>query len=162
MTNTLTRSLAITLIAITPLTLACARTNSGTDRPRAGDSLAEQSTAVNPVGDWLLRADPPLPPEGLRITVTVDSAASSALFGRISHFFSGDVGTDPREYLPFTGSVAPSGEVAFTIEKRDPTLLGLSLVGEIVGDTLRCHRLVLGPDTLTGGNRSWWFVRGGR
>jgi hypothetical protein len=159
MTDTLTRNLATTLTAITVLTLACARANSGVDEPHGSDSLAEQSTTVNLVGDWLLRADPPLPPEGLRITVTVDSAGSSTLFGRISHFFSGDVGTDPREFMPFTGSIALSGAVAFTIEKRDPTLPGLSLVGQIVGDTLRCHRLVLGPDTLTGGNRSWLFVK---
>jgi len=126
------------------------------------ESPRRHPAAANLVGDWLLRADPPLPPDGLRITVTFDSAAASDVFGRISHFFSGNVGTDPRAYVPFVGSLTDDGAIEFTARHRDPTLLGLSVLGRVAGDTVRCDRLVLGPDTLTGGSRSWLFVKEGR
>ncbi len=157
-----TRTLPLLPAATMVLMFACARRNSDSDALHRIDSPPGQSADAHLVGNWLLRADPPLPPDGLRITVTIDSAKSSNVFGRISHYFSGNVGTDPREYRPFVGVLKARGGVEFTIDKTDPTLPGLSVVGQFAADTLRCQRLLLGPDTLTGGNREWLFVKENR
>lgn len=120
----------------------------------------DQATASHQAtGDWLLRGDPPLAEPGLHVTITVDSVRAERFFGRLSHLFTGNVGTDPREYRPFVGSIDSAGAVQFTIERRDSTLLGMEVEGRIVGDTIRCTRLMLGPDELTGTGRSWFFVR---
>jgi len=156
------RELALLVGAVTTLSLTCARGDPNVYVSSENESPAGQQAAANLVGDWLLRADPPLPPDGLRITVTLDSTVASDVFGRISHFFSGNVGSDPRAYVPFVGALTDGGTIEFTVRHREPTQPGLSVFGRVAGDTVRCDRLVLGPDTLTGGSRSWLFVKEGR
>ncbi len=141
------------------LVVGCARGNANNDPSRGSGVPSSQMAVAGLQGDWVLHAEPPLPATGMRITVTVDSVRGPDVFGRLTHFFSGNVGTDPLEYHPFTGSVDDEGDVAFTIEKRDRPLMGIEVAGQVHGDTLRLRNFVIGPDTVTGGNRAWFFVK---
>ncbi len=146
-------TVAFTLVAA--VAIGCARSNPSPELSQE----AGRAPADSLVGNWVLRAEPPLPPPGINLTVTIDSSHGDRVFGRLSHLFTGNVGTDTREYQPFAGSVNETGGIEFTIEKRDPSLLGLSVAGQISGDTLKCHELTLGPDELGSDSRVWFFVR---
>jgi hypothetical protein len=160
---------AVAIAWLTGLT-ACAHGNQSNRVP--SDSLAsagspdsftdiEQMTSDDLVAAWMLRSDPPQRPTGLRITFTVDSASGSQFYGELSHFFSGNVGTDTREFEPFVGSVR-AGRIAFAFARRSRPNTGVSLVGHLGTDTVFCDTLVLGPDTLTGRGRLWFLVRENR
>lgn len=157
---------AVAIAWLTCLT-ACAHANQSDRVP--GDSLATagvsdyltdvgQMTSDDLVAAWMLRSDPPQRPTGLRITFSVDSASGSRFYGELSHFFSGNVGTDPREFEPFIGSVR-AGRIAFEFARRSRPDAGGSLVGHVNKDTVFCDTLVLGPDTLTGRGRRWFLVK---
>jgi len=125
----------------------------------ASDSSPLQTTEVL-VGDWSLAAKPPLQTPGLKLRVTIDSARESSFFGRLTLYFSGDVGGDPAEYEPFVGTVDSDAAVAFTITRRDPAMLGIGVVGRLRADTITADTLVIGPDTATNmSGRSWFFVK---
>jgi hypothetical protein len=168
MTGRFTRH-AVAVAWLTGLT-ACAHGNQSDRLPsdslataRVSDSLTDvgQMTSDDLVAGWMLRSDPPQRPTGLRITFTVDSASGSRFYGELSHFFSGNVGTDPREFEPFIGSVR-AGRIAFEFARRNRPTAGGSLVGHLGTDTVFCDTLVLGPDTLTGRGRLWFLVRDSR
>ncbi|KPJ88148.1 MAG: hypothetical protein AMS18_13690 [Gemmatimonas sp. SG8_17] len=160
---------AVAVAWLTGLT-ACAHGNQSNRVP--SDSLATAGVPDSPtdagqmmsedlVAAWMLRSDPPQRPTGLRITFTVDSVSGSRFYGELSHFFSGNVGTDPRDFEPFIGSVR-GGEIAFDVTRRSRPNAGVSLVGHLGTDTVFCDTLVLGPDTLTGRGRIWFLVRENR
>ncbi len=165
MTGRFTRQL-VAMAWLTGLT-ACAHGNQSNGVPNdspgtagSADSLTDvrQMTSDHLVTAWMLRSDPPQRPTGLRITFTIDSASGSRLYGELSHFFSGNVGTDPREFEPFIGS-ARAGRIAFAFARRGRPDAGVSLVGHFARDTIFCDTLVLGPDTLTGRGHRWFLIR---
>lgn len=151
----------IMAMAVGAVALGCASGGSGGDRggAAASDSSPLQTADVL-VGDWSLAAKPPLQTPGLKLRVTIDSARGSSLFGRLTLYFSGDVGGDPAEYEPFVGTVDSNAAVAFTIRRRDPAMLGIWVVGRLEPDTILADTLVIGPDTATNmSGRSWFFVK---
>ena len=118
-----------------------------------------RGAAADLVGDWELQSNPPQRMPGLHLTVTVDSASGSRYFGRLSHYFSGNVGMDPRDFKPFTDSISQDGFVVFAMPTSDREMLGIVMEGTVTADTVRLGRFVLGPDTLSAGARRWALVR---
>jgi hypothetical protein len=149
-------------VAVGAVALGCASGGSGGDRGKAAaasDSSPLQAVNVL-LGDWSLASDPPTPRPGFRLRVTIDSVQGSSFFGRLTLYFSGDVGGDPNAYEPFVGTVDTDGTVAFTISRRDPAMLGIGVVGRLEADTILADTLVIGPDTATSiPGRSWFFVK---
>lgn len=124
----------------------------------AGARLEVDSGAAL-IGNWELRSDPPQPMPGFRLTVTVDSATETGYFGRLTNYFSGNVGIDPRQYAAFVDSIRPDGSVTFAMPAIDRTMLGITLQGTLAADTIQLDTFVLGPDTLSGGTRRWALVK---
>jgi hypothetical protein len=122
-------------------------------------SIPTDGTAAGLTGDWELRSNPPQRPPGFSLTVTVDSVVDAQYFGRLTHYFSGDVGRDPREFEAFRDTLRPDGTVRFDIPTVDRELLGIVLEGLATADTMRLSLFVLGPDTLSNGTRRWTLVR---
>jgi hypothetical protein len=113
------------------------------------------------IGNWDLATDPPLQMPGLRMRVTIDSARGANFFGRLTFYFSGNVGGDLNAFEPFVGAIDREGNVEFAIERRDPAMLGIGVVGQLVSDTILASTFVIGPDTVTTiADRSWFFVKG--
>ncbi len=142
--------------------LGCASGGSGgdgTERGVVSDSSPSQSADVL-TGNWNLATDPPLQMPGLRMRVTIDSAQGTSFFGRLTFYFSGDVGGDLNAFEPFVGAIDQEGGVAFTINHHDPAMLGIAVVGQLVRDTILASTFVIGPDTITqSSERSWLFLR---
>ncbi len=99
------------------------------------------------------------PGSGTRIALAVDSADGNAFHGRLTSYFSGNVGIDPRVYRPFRGEVSPAdGAVRLVVVPDDPRALPLGLGGRLVGDSIAVTWLTIGSDTL-GGSTPLFLVR---
>lgn len=133
------------------------RAEDATETP--AEARPATGTAAALIGDWELRSDPLQRMPGLRLTVTVDSVTGAWYFGRLTYYFSGNVGGDPREYEPFVDSIRPYGIVTFVLPTVDRDMLGIVLEGTLTTDTIQLDKFVLGPDTLSGGTRRWTLVR---
>ena len=123
------------------------------------EDQATPGAAAELVGNWELRSDPPQRMPGLHMTITVDSASGARYFGRLNNYFSGDVGIDPREFEPFVDSIGSDRTVTFVMPTRDGQLSGIVMEGNLVPDTVRLNKFVLGPDTLSNLTRRWVLVR---
>ncbi len=127
------------------------------------DTVAEPPHAVNPttalIGSWELRSDPPQRMPGIRLTVTVDSVFGKQYFGRLTNYFSGNVGGDPREYENIIDSIRAGGAVTFVMPTVDRDMLGIEMHGTLTTDTIHLDRFVLGPDTLSSGARRWLLLK---
>jgi len=126
----------------------------------AGGNEAQQDVAQTLLGDWSLATDPPMQRPGLQLRVTIDSARGSSFFGRLTFYFSGDVGGDLGEFEPFVGTLDRDGGVRYTIRRRDPAMLGITVFGRLQADKILADTFVIGPDTVTTmAGRSWFFVK---
>ena len=151
-----------------PFIAACGR---GAPEPAPPQHRAEEATetlvetrsasgmAAALVGNWELRSDPPQRMPGFRLTVTVDSAAGVRYSGRLTNYFSGNVGVDTRMFKEFVDSIRPDGSVAFIMPTYDSAMLGIQLEGDLTADTIHLGTFVLGPDTLSKGTRRWILVK---
>ena len=147
---------------------ACGRGAPETAPPRQPAEEATETSAESPpargvaarlVGDWELRRDPPQRMPGINLTVTVDSISGARYFGRLSHYFSGNVGIDPRDFEPFADSIGSDKTVVFAMPTFDREMLGIVMEGIVAGDTIQLGKFVLGPDTLSAGTWHWVLVR---
>jgi hypothetical protein len=147
---------------------ACGRGAPDTATPREGVVLAADSTsevvsdsgpAAALLGDWVLQGVPPQRMPGLHITLTVDSVSGARYFGRLSNYFSGNVGQDPRAYEAYGDSVRAGGIVSFSLPRVDSDMLGMQMNGRLAVDTIALDIFVLGPDTISAGARRWILVR---
>ena len=153
-----TRLLTALLCVTTPL--GCARGNSASgDLEHAEAATTEVQSAVALVGDWHLASDPPMPMPGLQMRFTVDSVDGPTYFGRLSHYFSGNVGGDLTAFKPFVGSMDDDDLVEFRVDQVDPAMLGIVVVGRLGADTIHTNALIIGPDTVSNGDRSWFLVK---
>lgn len=82
------------------------------------------------------------------MTVVIDSVRAERLYGRLVHYFSGNVGIDPARFRPFEGTLS-DGDLAIAIEPEDPTGPGVGFAGRVSGDTVYLTTFALGPDTLS-------------
>jgi hypothetical protein len=126
---------------------------------KSGEDQATPGIAAELVGNWELRSEPPQRMPGLHMTVTVDSTSGTRYFGRLSNYFSGDVGIDPREFEPFVDSIGSDRTVTFVMPTMDGQLSGIEMEGSLLPDTVRLNKFVLGPDTLSNLARQWVLVR---
>jgi hypothetical protein len=78
----------------------------------------------------------PSPNTGLHVTLAVDSVQGMRFFGRVTRWFSGDVGIAPDAFGPLTGSVDGAGGVTVVIARAVPGTPSLTTTGEIAGDVL--------------------------
>ena len=137
--------------------------DSVADQPAAAPRQAEvapQCAAHSPlVGNWHLRPAAPIRQggPGIRLTLTVDSARAERLYGRLAHYFAGNVGMDPSDYAPFVGTVSDGG-VAIRLEHRDPAGPALEFAGRVSGDSVYLTTFAIGPDTLSR-DADWILVR---
>jgi hypothetical protein len=128
------------------------------EQPR-GDSAAQVESASPLAGNWHLRPAAPLRPGpgGIQMTLSIDSLRADRMYGRLVHFFSGNVGIDPASFRPFEGTLA-DGAVAITLEHTDPTGPSIEFAGQLSGDTIHLATLAFGPDTLSR-DTDWLLVR---
>ena len=153
-----TRLLTALLCVTTPL--ACARGNSASgDLEHAESATAEVYSAAALVGDWYLESEPPTPRPGLSMRFTVDSTDGPSYFGRLSHYFAGNVGGDLTAFKPFVGSMDDHDLVEFRVDQVDPAMLGIVVQGRLGADTIHANTLIIGPDTVSGSDRSWFLVK---
>lgn len=147
---------------------ACGRSEPETTPPmqtvnETPETLVEDQQGVGAateiVGEWELRSHPPSRMPGLQLTVTVDSASGTRYFGRLTNYFAGDVGMDPRDYESFADSIRPGGYVVFAMPATDPEMLGIVMEGTVEADTVRLVEFLLGPDTISSGTRRWVLAR---
>jgi hypothetical protein len=91
--------------------------------------------------------------------VTIDSVRGAVYFGRLSHYFSGNVGHDPEGFETFSDSIRPGDSLTFFILSKDARLPGMTLSGVLASDTIELEELALGPDTIVSGPYRWMLVR---
>lgn len=113
------------------------------------------------VGRWSLERDtrPEPPVSGIQLGITIDSVRGDVLHGRLTHYFSGNVGADPSRFRPFEGSVSTDTIVRIPIVLVDSDAPGIMLVGRLAGDAIVLATFVLGPDTVSGRGGRWLLVR---
>jgi hypothetical protein len=96
--------------------------------------------AATMLGAWNynsgLGVDRPSLNAGLHVTLTVDSVAGMACFGRVTRWLAGDVGIGPGAFGPLTGSVDVLGAVNLRIPWAGPDLPALTVIGVLDGDLL--------------------------
>jgi hypothetical protein len=115
--------------------------------------------AASLVGEWELARIPPQPMPGINITVTIDSAKDVRYYGRISHYFSGNVGQDPNHYAQFTDSILHDRSLIFSMPAVESGMPGLAMEGTLTTDTIMLDTFVLGPDTIRSSQHRWILVR---
>jgi hypothetical protein len=127
--------------------------------PVAPPAAPQVESASPLVGNWQLRPAAPLRrgPGGIQMTLTIDSARAERVFGRLAHYFAGNVGLDPAGFQPFEGTLT-DGAVAITLEHTDPAGPSIGFAGELSGDTVHLETFALGPDTLSR-YANWVLVR---
>lgn len=123
-----------------------------------GDTIAP---AQRPglTGRWLLVTPEPRPGRaGLRLTITLDSAHADTVYGRVTHFFSGNMGIDPAELAPIRGTRTEDGVVRLPIPWLHRDSPGMLFVGRLARDTIELDTVRIGPDTVEHA-RAWRLVR---
>ena len=148
--------LALTLMTVVACAPSGARSN---EHAQADSAAAQRQFAGDLVGVWQLASEPPQPMPGLRMAFTVDSVRESHYFGRLTHYFAGNVGGNLAEFRPFSGSVVPGGRVEFRVDRDDPAELGLVVAGLNRADTIHVDTLIIGPDTLPQRDRRWFLTK---
>ncbi len=158
------------LLSVFVLTTACSKTESA-DTPEPGQTADSAISVIQPearstattettlVGEWSLSSAPAQRLPGIQLTVTVDSAAGSALWGRLTSYFAGNMGTSPDIYQPFSGSIDADSSISFSILPTDSDYLGIVFSGKLASDSIVLDTFVLGPDTMTNGNLRWALVK---
>lgn len=126
---------------------------------RAADSAPRLPQGSPLLGNWHLRPAAPIRRggPGIRLTLTIDSVRAERLYGRLAHYFAGNVGMDPSHYAPFVGTASAHG-VAMRLEHRDPAGPALAFAGQVAGDTVHLATFAIGPDTLSR-DADWILVR---
>ncbi|MFQ6045838.1 MAG: hypothetical protein ACE5PT_05670 [Gemmatimonadales bacterium] len=134
------------------------------------DSHALQETAIaaaritgaqvpSPVGRWTLA-----PPAGerrpaIQLSIAIDSARSDSLWGRMTHYFAGDMGIDVSHLAPFAGTASADGRVEFAVEWIDGRAPGFAFAGKLAEDTITLTSLKIGPDELVTPGAPRYLVR---
>lgn len=111
--------------AVLALALACHRHPDPlpipADHPGPAAALLGRWTYRSPSGS------------GIQIDLAIDSASRSAFSGRITRWFAGDVGADPKAFGPVTGSIDGRDSVHLAIATPRSSI---HLAGALHGDTL--------------------------
>ena len=125
----------------------------------ARDSATPQEHTEALIGEWELGSIPPQRMPGLHITVSIDSVIGARYFGRLTNYFSGNVGQDPEVFEAFSDSIQTDGGVTFSLPTVGTDMLGMKMEGRLTVDTIELDLFVLGPDTISSGARRWILVR---
>jgi len=145
-----TRMIALCLCTNVGLgALACA-TRSSDDRPQAAPI----------VGNWILETTPPESlPGRMLLEVRIDSVSAGRLYGRLVHYFAGDVGVDSSAFPQFDGEIGGARVVQLVIRAAANPSAAFRLTGPLGRDTIPLETFIVGPDTLSGHERDWRLVR---
>jgi hypothetical protein len=159
------------VFALLLLVWACARSGDVPREPSDEVPAAEpdrQNQAVAPEmarpphpleGTWELafataaRATP-----GLRLSARVDSGGADGFYGRVTHFFSGNVGIDPGLFRPFRGTLS-DGVVDLAVEPATSDAPRLHFVGRLSGDTIQLQTFTIGRDTVEASSGRSFLIR---
>ncbi len=110
-------------------------------------------------GAWVLEFETMSPAGGgLQLALTVDSGDAAGFYGRVSHFFSGNVGIDPGILRPFRGTLM-EGLVDLAVEPATENAPRLHILGHLSGDTIRLERFTIGRDTVEAGSGRSSLIR---
>lgn len=154
------RSLVLTASLLYLAAAACSRGGAGVDTASGLPAHSDSGAAATLLGNWELRRIPPRSMPGLSLTLQIDSTRGARYFGRLIHYFAGDVGQDPSDYEAFADSIRRDDHLIFTIRAVDRRMLGMVMAGRLTADTVELETFVLGPDTLSDGPFRWILVRG--
>jgi hypothetical protein len=143
------------LLALVFVTSTCVKKSdvpgeTPADPPRQAEraELPEQPvpSIIHPlVGEWVLamQAATGVGP-GFRLSLTVDSGTAEVFHGRVSHFFSGNVGIDPAAFLPFQGMLFQDGVIDIPVRPASGDASPLHFVGRLSVDTIRIATFTIG------------------
>lgn len=147
--------LALVFVASTCVKKADVPSETPADPPRQAERVELPGQPAPPaihalVGEWALvtLAAPDAGP-GLRLSLTVDSGRAEVFHGRVSHFFSGNVGIDPAAFLPFQGKLFQDGMIDIPVRPASEDASPLHFVGRLSVDTIRIATFTIGRDTIT-------------
>ncbi len=130
-----------------------------TEAEPSADLRTVSGPAAALIGKWELASKPPQRMPGLHITVSIDSVIGARYFGRLTNYFSGNVGQDPEVFEAFSDSIRTDGGVTFSLPTVGTDMLGMKMEGRLTVDTIDLDLFVLGPDTISSGARRWILVR---
>ena len=129
-------------------------------RPPAGRNprqIEAEHTAdsLRITGRWALDVYPAPedPTTRMWLELQIDSVAGGRLFGRLTSYLAGDVGVEPSVFPRFDGEITSQGTVFIRIGHADRAVSSLAFRGTLLTDTLPLELFVVGPDTVSGGDR---------
>jgi hypothetical protein len=106
---------------------------------------AALSPAATMLGEWSYAAsqiaEPPTLNSGLHVGVVIDSIDGARFWGRVAHWFAGDVGISPSAFGRLSGSIDDVNEVTLVIPRETPGDRVI-VMGALAGDVLTvrdCH-----------------------
>lgn len=165
------RGVRVGTLMLTLASAACsARERPPEERQGPDDSRALQETATAaaeklstqapaPVGTWTLAPPPGADRPGIQLTIAIDSARSGTLWGRMTHYFAGNMGIDASRLAPFEGTLSADGRVEFAVEWSGGQAPGFAFAGTLTGDTITLSRLKIGPDEVPSSLMPRYLVR---
>lgn len=117
----------------------------------ADPSASSPPPAALMLGEWRYASvaatrDTPTLNSGVHVTIVVDSVDGTRFHGRVTEWFTGDVGVSLDAFGPVTGSVDGDGAVMVAIDRAAPAAATLTIVGTVAGDTLTVRASWLGAD----------------
>ncbi len=103
------------------------------------------------LGEWSYAApnrivDPPVLNTGLHVSVRVDSVEGMLFGGRVTLWFTGDVGISPSAFGRIAGRIDEHNGVTLEIPRASPSQVAVIVVGELGGDVLTVHDCYSGAD----------------
>lgn len=161
------------------LVLSCARrpdraADTGRDTAMAAaatdstDSMEADTTAAPPlrdsgapaggglgrlmIGSWDIF---PRGVTGPHLTISVESADGDRFRGRLTRAIAGDVGLDPEQFRPFTGTVGPDSVARLTIRQAAPGAPPVEVRGKVSGSNWRLGHFLWGGDEQVRSGVTW-------
>jgi hypothetical protein len=110
-------------------------------------------------GYWVLEHEPVTRGPGIQLELELDSVVRSVVYGRLAHYFAGDIGVDPTSFPRLTGTLTDADYLTIRIEHAEVEAAGFELAGQVAGDTIPLDLWVIGPDTIGRTGAGWRLVR---
>jgi hypothetical protein len=112
---------------------------------------APNSPAAVMLGEWSYAApnrtgESPTLNTGLHVVVTIDSLEGMRFWGRVTLWFSGDVGISPSAFGRVSGRIDEHNSVTLEIPRQPPGQAAVMVAGELAGDVLTVHDCYSGGD----------------
>jgi hypothetical protein len=84
---------------------------------------------------------------GVHVLISIDSVEATCFWGRVTLWFSGDVGISPSAFGRVAGRIDEHNGVTLEIPRRSPGQVTVTVMAELVGDVLTVHDCYSGVDS---------------